>query len=103
MMPHLLRAETRIYPHEKNTRLGNQDVTQHRHESASWILSARPAKLAAAAQVAPAISFFVSFFVSSRPESAEWRDPGFRPRIQKPPFQRKTDATFLIPIPSFFM
>jgi hypothetical protein len=34
-----------------------------------------------------------SFFVSSRPESAERRDPGFRPRAPARPPKRKTVAT----------
>jgi hypothetical protein len=110
-MPHLLRAETRIYSHEKNSRPENQDVAQHRHVSASWIISARPAKRAAVAQVATGISFFVSFFVSSRPESAEWRDPGFRPRALASPLRRSRriifDASaenpFEIPSCSFFV
>src|SRR5216683_6326873 len=38
------------------------------------------------------------FFVSSRPESAERRDPGFRPRPLPPSFGRSRRARFLVSV-----
>ena len=41
-----------------------------------------------------------SVFVSSRPESAEWRDPGFRPRALAPTATQRANASDSSPRPS---
>jgi hypothetical protein len=47
--------------------------------------------------IGPPLLIFESFFVSSRPESSEWRDPGFRPRAPALPLKRENCSDGVLP------